>query len=276
MKSSSSRSSAESSLSSSKSLFFKKNKLLDPSTDPSKDPLIVSNQSSQSDVSWRYYEASSSCDSPQRQVGGNTKQKSANQLLQTPVRIVKRHVSSPNFNNLKSNYGFGRQIGEALEGRQTIKNSFGLSHDEFKYESDEEELLGVIREIDETKIHSHNKFLTKSSSVSVSRQYLKEINLEDSFDDAMLNSIPLDEIRKQCSSKIMPNVDIVFDPTQGLTEIRLSQAANNSPKKTVEMTVKILEKQKSPSGMKQKERELPKSHQNRNGLKLALGSHGND
>lgn len=221
-------------------------------------PPVSSNQSSQSDVCWRYERPSTSFDSPQRKVGGNTKQKSANQLLQTPVRIVKRHVSSPNLNSSKSqNLGqnnlsrFEKQLGiipEVLEDKPVKKldSSFDLSSEEFKFDLNDEEILDAVKKIDEIRMKK-----SSDSGGAMEEHMAKDFNFEDSFDDALLSSIPLDEISKQCSSKNVP-VDIVFDLEQGLSQVR-----QNSPLKTKGIVGKTFERHVSLPSLKQNEKHQP-------------------
>lgn len=220
----------------------------------------ITNQSSQSDVTWRY-EASSSFDSPQRKVGGKSKQKSANQLLQTPVRIVKRHVSSPNLNSTRSQTTLSRfeRLDEIPEVNITglIKakyNSFDLSSEEFKFDLDDEQILDAAKHIDDSEKKNQsegisNKPANDVHAIDVSRAKLKETKFDDSFDDAMLNSIPLDEIIKRCSSNssLDPNVDIVFDHNQGLSQVLIK-----SPK-PLGKTAKLFERHTSFPSMMRKE-----------------------
>lgn len=233
-------------------------------------PQLSSNQSSQSDVSWRYERPSTSFDSPQRKVGGNTKQKSANQLLQTPVRIVKRHVSSPNLNSSKSqNLGhnnfsrFEKQliiIPEVLEDKTVKKldTSFDLSSEEFKFDLNDEEILDAVKKIGEIRKE-------KSSDSSTEERPAKDFNFEDSFDDALLSSIPLDEINKQFSSKNVP-VDIVFDLKQGLSQVR-----QHSPLKTKGIASKTFERHVSLPSIKQNEKTQPVILKNKEKSKELFG-----
>lgn len=232
------------------------------STSSPKSPLMKKNrlnteaiQSSQSDVSWKYYENSGSPNVRDLKVGGKTKQKSANQLSHTPVRIVRRNISSPNFMNAKQdakNLPVERKVNQIskLESDQNLESSFDLSSDEFKIDFDDEQLLQAIKAIDEA-----DKKKRKEES-KYSRAKL-EPNFEDSFDDALINSIPLDEMSKQSSSNNkVQSVDIVFDPKHGL-----SQVLQKSPvqQKKAEKTLEPFKRFSSTTQHK-----LPKTNENQN------------
>ena len=145
---------------------------------------------SQSEVCWKYQ---SSTSSPNQ---NNVKRikLSSDDSIQTPIRIVKRKLKkspapcSPQFEDQQLN----------------TKDSFSLSSDEFKYDLEEDELLAAAQKLIETRAYSEKvkSDLLKSTNRSVGL-------LDDSLDDDMLSSIPLDDIRKQCYSKDKPILDQV-------------------------------------------------------------------
>lgn len=120
------------------------------------------------EVEWKSFD-----DSPQRNV--KEKSKTAD-LAQTPVRIVKRHVSSPSLLTSTKPSNLSRfQI--QLDAREDTGRN---------------ELPSTKAQLEELEI----------------AQTLAFANLDDSFDDAIFNSIPLDLLSKQCSSS---TVDIVYN-----------------------------------------------------------------
>jgi hypothetical protein len=162
---------------------------------------------SQSEVSW-FTEESSQL-SPHRQFPIRTK--SSSQLTATPVRIVKRHVSSPAIGSVKVKhlFDFDESIDEKEEDEAQLKkeNSFTLSCDEFDFSDDQ--LVAVLDKVDEEE-----KLQGKSQMhPAVAAAASVDCNFEDSFDDAILASIPLDELSKFDKA----NVEIIYEG--GLSQI---------------------------------------------------------
>lgn len=131
-----------------------------------------------------------------------------NQLLQTPVRIVKRHMSSPVFNSYQNKK-------PSLDDLSQLKQQFQLNLDDSLDEQskfsdeefDDDQLLAAVDEIEkEAKPQSKDLTSVKAACSTI---------FEDSFDDAIFASIPLDVISKKCAT----NVDIVYNPQEGSSQI---------------------------------------------------------
>lgn len=179
-----------------------------------------------------------------------SKHKSANQLVQTPVRIVKRHASSPLLTNGKCDRSrvkdlsrFENQLGKVTEAqeeeqkpgpsktrtREKLDDSFDLSSDEYKFDLGDEELLLAIKDIEENekkeRLTQEIKERTKVNKDEQPQAKPKLItsgftlDFDDSFDDTIFNSIPLEEISRKSAKEKITNVDIKFDPESGLSQI---------------------------------------------------------
>ena len=196
---------------------------------------------SQSEVCWK------SELSPQR--SHTVRAKSSNQLTQTPVRIVKRHVSSPAIGafKVKNLFDFDNSIPELDEGtklKREHSDSFSISDDEFDFSDDQ--LLAVLKKVDEEE-QLQEKFKNKSAHPAVSAAAVVSINFEDSFDDAILASIPLEELSK-CDKG---NIEIFYN--DGLSQI-------------VDKTSSVLSKNKSMETKQNHQNELKKSFERHNSL----------
>jgi hypothetical protein len=192
---------------------------------------------SQSEVSW--LNETESQLSPQRPT--SLRVKSSNELTQTPVRIVKRYMSSPaigvKVKKVKNLFDLDDSLAEEYEEESQIKKEdiCNLSSDEFDDFFDDQ-LKAVLEKVDEVeqlqKTSQHIKLSVQAAS--------SEICFEDSFDDAVLASIPLEELSK-CGNS---NVEIVYN--DGLSQIvsktssktfvrnKSMQSSNNVPKRSLE------------------------------------------
>lgn len=194
---------------------------------------------SQSEVCWM------SELSPQR--SHTVRAKSSNQLTQTPVRIVKRHVSSPAIGTfkVKNLFDFDNSIPELDEETKLKReDSFSMSDEEFDFSDDQ--LLAVLKKVDEEE-QLQAKFKIKSVHPAVSA--VVDINFEDSFDDAILASIPLEELSK-CDKG---NIEIFYN--DGLSQI-VEKASS----------VKVLSKNKSMEPKQNHQNEPKKFFERHNSL----------
>lgn len=212
-----------------KSPFIKKKRFFDSTS---------SNACSQDLVCW--HETASS------PVVATKKHRSSNQLVQTPVRVVKRCASSPlltapkcersRLKDLQPQHRFGQKIEEesaedlkeetqqGSEEKRAAKlnDSFDLSSDEFKFDLDDQDLILALKKMEEDEAKAKKDRLTnliKESTVKLPAPVPSTFGIDDSFDDAFLNSIPLEEISKKCAKEKITNVDIKFDPSSGLSQI---------------------------------------------------------
>ena len=120
------------------------------------------------------------------------------------MRIVKRHISSPLLNISRSGCllrkleiipeDFDSQRLAQRAGKE-FDDSINLSGEDF-----DDQIVAAVEKIDkEQKIKENSNIF------------------EDSFDDAILNAIPLEELSKQCTSQ--SSVDIVFNRQEGLSQV---------------------------------------------------------
>lgn len=202
------------------------NSTASPSTPLSKRQrrIIDDSNLSQSEVSWQQIETDELeiSSSPSRLA---VRAKSSNTLVQTPVRIVKRHVSSPAIGAAKIKNRFEeleKVISESDEEKELNK---GNSFDDFDFSDDQ--LEAVLKKVDEEEqLKKQNE-----TKIPLTASITNEINFEDSFGDAMLASIPLEELSK-CSQSKTSNVEILYNA--GLSQI----VKETSP-------VKVMSKNKS-------------------------------
>jgi hypothetical protein len=187
---------------------------------------------SQSEVSWQQIDSGGGdldSSSPQR-VG--MRAKSSNTLVQTPVRIVKRHVSSPSITTIKNRFGDLEKM--IPESEEEVELKKGDSYDDFNFSDDQIE--AVLKQVDvEEKLKKQNE--TKVTTSASTATLFNGINFEDSFDDAILASIPLEELSK-CSKSKTSSVEILY--TAGLSQI----INETSP-------VKVMSKNKSMESVNQ-------------------------
>lgn len=175
---------------------------------------------SQNEVSWHDVSSDiieSETASPQRQV--SVRAKSSNLLVQTPVRVVKRHVSSPAIGAAKIKNRFSGEL-ESLITEEELElkkeDSFSVSSDEFDFSDDQlEAVLKKVDEEEQLKKQNDAAIAILTQPTASTTAVVSEINFEDSFDDAILASIPLEELSKCCGKK--NSVEIVYHG--GLSQI---------------------------------------------------------
>lgn len=134
-----------------------------------------------SQVDWKYD------DSPKRPAEERqSKGTESSSQSHTPVRIIKRHVSSPNLSNSVKPGDFSRfQL--QLEARK----------------------LSMLKE-------DLGSACSQSSNSEIQLSLPTDMDQSDFFDDAILNSIPLDMLSQQSSSS---TVELVYNPQGNSTEI---------------------------------------------------------
>jgi hypothetical protein len=173
---------------------------------------------SQSEVGWSsdYYSA----DSPKR----NTKAQ-AKLLLHTPVRVMKKAVSSPLLSSseqrarTESLFRFDKDlesVAETTSENGKSQSQFDMSSEMYKFDLDDEEILAAVEEIEK---ENETQRLTQLKN-DVQTKYF-----DDSFDDVILSSIPMEVLTGTNSDKIS-HVELVFDPTCGLSQIVKSDKKN--------------------------------------------------
>lgn len=190
---------------------------------------------SQSEVCWQTIERD---DSPKR-VG--IRARSSNLLVQTPVRVVKRHVSSPAIGTIKIKNRFG-DLKTTAEEEVVLKKDVNFdSSDDDLFDFSDDQMLAVLKKVDEEEQLKKQKD-EKGDKISA---IANEINFEDSFDDAILASIPLEELSK-CSKSKTSSVEIVFNagmsqivnkssPARALTKNKSMETVNHiGTKRTLE------------------------------------------
>lgn len=176
---------------------------------------------SQSDVSWRdnkikdnFASNNADCSSPTisspRAIGGARNIHSSNQLVQTPVRIMKRHVSSPVL-SAKPSTKFERKS-HSTENRGFFTFNRTAEENNDKNELSEEELkfnyddLSAYVNVDKKEVLKENQRAEPSSSSVSLLRATESFNLDDSFDDAIFNAIPLEALTKFNTTKSVPLV----------------------------------------------------------------------
>lgn len=145
------------------------------------------NQNSQNDVQWGSPQLNTSI--PDYEVVEESPvvyKKRKMTIITTPVRIIKRHVSSP-----------------ALQRQNSAKKSEECKNLRNIFESDEENQSSSDFDVDIDDIMQKAK---------------PEFDKFETSFDAILSSIPLDEISKEVR-KGNKNVNIVFDPLAGSSQV---------------------------------------------------------
>lgn len=159
---------------------------------------------SQSEVTWQY-EAPIS---PRENNLQKKYMKLSNDPVQTPIRIVKRHASSPAVTQTSSLF------------EKHLNDSFNISGDDYQYDLDDEEILAAVlaleqsgvKETDKQKERSEN--VKSESSAASSRPAGLQALLEDSFDDVVLSSIPVDDFREK--NKKVVSVKVTYKEGSGV------------------------------------------------------------
>lgn len=146
-------------------------------------PSFQSNCLNSSQVDWKYD------DSPKRPAEERqSKGTESSSQSQTPVRIFKRHVSSPSLSNPVKPGDFSR---------------FQLQLEARKLSMLKEDLGSACSQ-------------SLNSETQLSLPTAMETDQSDFFDDAILNSIPLDVLSQQSSSSI---VELVYNHQENSSEI---------------------------------------------------------
>lgn len=176
-----------------------------------------------------------------RAVGARNKSvRSENQLYHTPVRVMKRHVSSPMLNAAKhhkpsENNRFFDQIAEtSLE-----ENQLKLSDEELTFNFDDEDVKAQVK-LDKLEIMKDVQSQPTVASFSSDKSLIRTThgcNLDDSF-DALLGSMPLENLLKKNSSSptikqivsakptLTKQITVTNNPVQPLLQPRAQQSKN--------------------------------------------------
>lgn len=209
------------------------------------------------DVTWKY------SDSPVRR-DRTTKASDQCQFANTPVRIIKRHASSPLPDSSSKALQQSRKLKTLVEFEQlSDDDSFNFSAD---FDITEEELMKVMEDADKKAKHERLVNLTstalpqttkplrpkrqltdevpvplpkrmsepelprtqitppKTKAPATSKAYTS-IDFDDSYDNAVLSSIPIELLASQPQSS---RVEIKFDPERNLSEIVTQPRASTS------------------------------------------------
>lgn len=162
---------------------------------------------SQSEVCWQQHQNQASTSSPKLTTASpkrRNKRLSSCDSLKTPIRIVRRHMSSPVVTRC-----IQEEPGLINKNPVTITKCI----DEFNYDLDDDEILAAVHEAEileeEAATQRQNsqwkspreaeKTKSKSSKTINEKRELQAL-LEDSFDDAFLSSIPIDDLREQSTA----------------------------------------------------------------------------
>lgn len=195
------------------------------------------------DVTWKY------SDSPVRRNKVAKVSEGPGQFANTPVRIIKRHASSPLPDSSSKALQHSRKLKTLVEFEHlSDEDSFNFSAD---FDITEEEVTKVMEEADKKAKHER---LVKLTSTATPQKTLPKrmsepelprsqitprkrkapatskadfpVDLDDSYDNAVLNSIPIELLSSQTQSS---RVDIKFDPERNLSQIVTPSAAFVTP-----------------------------------------------
>lgn len=225
------------------------------------------------DVTWKY------SDSPVRR--NKVAKETEGKNFQTPVRIIKRHASSPLPDSSSKALQQSRKLKTLVEFEQlSDDDSFNFSAD---FEITEEELTKVIEEADKKAKHERLVNLTSTARpqptqpLRPKRQMTDEIpvplpkrmsepnlprtqvtprkskapatseedypvDLDDSYDNAVLSSIPIELLSTQQPSQ----VELKFDPERNLSQIVTQPPVSTSKNAPVSSEKKFFKSRVGP------------------------------
>jgi len=190
---------------------------------------------SQSEVCWQQHQNQTPTSSPKLTTASpkrRNKRLSSCDSIKTPIRIVRRHMSSPVITR-----SFLEEPGLTNKNPVTITKCT----DEFNYDLDDDEILAAVHEAEileeKAATQRQNSELKRSTEAERKKSKSKTFNekremqalLEDSFDDAFLNSIPLDDLREQSTAdKGSSCFDVIYKDMKELGIVVADKSSTSS------------------------------------------------